>query len=141
MKITTLQAALGSAALLLTAQPTVASHSHEHMHAQFKKHLNHLHGHGHAHTHETRETHDLIDAPRSSEKVEKRGTCSLPHHDDLHFVPGAENAGFAMSPDQPCKHGSYCPIACKAGKVMAQWKPNSAYVYPESMVSVWCVTR
>lgn len=126
MKVTTLQAALGSVALMLSVQPAVATHGHSHsrVHALYRKHH---HQHMHA--------HELIDAPKSSDKVEKRGTCTLPDHDDLHYVPGAMNAGFAMSPDQECAHGSYCPIACKPGKVMAQWKPDTKYVYPESMVS------
>ncbi|KAK2071096.1 hypothetical protein P8C59_005547 [Phyllachora maydis] len=45
----------------------------------------------------------------------------------------ASNNGFAMSPDQPCVEYGYCPIACKPGKVMAQWQPHTSYKYPESM--------
>jgi hypothetical protein len=40
-----------------------------------------------------------------------------------------------MSPDEPCTTGKYCPLACVPGKVMAQWRPNTSYSYPESMVS------
>lgn len=68
--------------------------------------------------------------------VEKRGsTCSLPDHSDLVRVPGDKNGGFAMSPDQACEDGMYCPIACKPGMVMAQWKADTTYEYPDSMVS------
>lgn len=124
MKVTTLQAAIGSVALLLTAQPAGATHSHRLAHAQYSKRQ-----HGHTHHHEQL---DLIDAPKA---VEKRATCSLPDHPDLVVVPGKMNNGFAMSPDQECAHGGYCPIACVPGKVMAQWKPHTSYTYPESMVS------
>jgi hypothetical protein len=48
------------------------------------------------------------------------------------------NNGFAMSPDEPCVDGTWCPIACKPGKVMAQWKPGTTYSYPESMVRCCC---
>lgn len=31
--------------------------------------------------------------------------------------------------------GSYCPYACPAGQLMAQWDPKATkYAYPESMV-------
>lgn len=51
------------------------------------------------------------------------------------ITPNEENAGWAMSPDQPCEPGMYCPIACKPGMVMAQWDPDSSFTYPVSMVS------
>lgn len=124
MKVATLHAALGSAALLLLAQPAGATHSHHFAHSQFhaKKHAN-AQEHQHRHLTEARDG------------VQKRGTCSLPDHPDLVTIPGASNNGFAMSPDQPCTAGTYCPIACVPGKVMNQWKPNTTYTYPESMVS------
>ncbi|KAK3944774.1 hypothetical protein QBC46DRAFT_145937 [Diplogelasinospora grovesii] len=118
MKLTTLQAAIGSASLLFFAQPTIATHGHRHAHEQYGKR--------HAHSHQELE---LVEAP----KVEKRATCSLPSHPDLVPVPGGSNNGFAMSPDQSCTDGTWCPIACVSGKVMAQWEPNSSYVYPQSM--------
>jgi hypothetical protein len=124
MKVTTLQAALGSAALLLLAQPAGATHSHHFAHNQF-----HAKKHTHNHQHQQR---DVIEG---RDDVQKRGTCSLPDHPDLVKIPGAMNNGFAMSPDQPCTAGKHCPIACVPGKVMNQWKPNTTYTYPESMVS------
>ncbi|PHH80989.1 hypothetical protein CDD82_1408 [Ophiocordyceps australis] len=63
------------------------------------------------------------------------GVCRFPT-DDANLVaitPHAENCGWAMSPDQQCKPGSYCPFACKPGMVMAQWDPESSYTYPASM--------
>ncbi|KAL5615390.1 uncharacterized protein BROUX77_001227 [Berkeleyomyces rouxiae] len=69
------------------------------------------------------------------DKVAKRSNtkCKLPSDGGLYKVPGASNAGFAMSPDQECTAGNYCPIACPPGQVMAQWDPDSSYVYPQSM--------
>jgi len=125
MKVTTLQAALGSAALLLSAHPAGATHSH---------HLAHNHYHAKKHTHTHQHQHQNRDLVEGGDAVQKRGTCSLPSHPDLVHVPGAMNNGFAMSPDEPCEHGKYCPIACVPGKVMNQWKPNTTYTYPESMV-------
>ena len=45
-------------------------------------------------------------------------TCSLPSDADI--VPVGAN-GWAMSPDEPCIPGKYCPYACPPGKVMNQW--------------------
>lgn len=100
----------------------------------------HRHGHRrHAHSHFSRHAQlsakiEQLNVERAG--VEKRGsTCSLPDHSDLVRVPGDKNGGFAMSPDQACEDGMYCPIACKPGMVMAQWKVDTTYEYPDSMVS------
>lgn len=69
--------------------------------------------------------------------IEKRGgQCQFPTDAGLVAVtPKAMNAGWAMSPDQPCMPDSYCPYACPPGQVMAQWDPKAtAYTYPASMV-------
>lgn len=65
----------------------------------------------------------------------KRGECQFPMDKGLVAVtPEAQNAGWAMSPDQPCKPGMYCPYACPPGQLMAQWDPKAtSYSYPESM--------
>lgn len=68
--------------------------------------------------------------------VEKRETtCKFPSDKGLVSVtPKKDNAGWALSPDQKCTAGSYCPYACPAGKLMAQWdKSATTYSYPESM--------
>lgn len=67
----------------------------------------------------------------------KRGECQFPTNKGLVSVtPDAQNAGWAMSPDQPCKPGMYCPYACPPGQLMAQWDPKAtSYSYPASMVS------
>ncbi|RKF74960.1 hypothetical protein GcM1_236014 [Golovinomyces cichoracearum] len=61
--------------------------------------------------------------------------CEFPSDAGLVAVtPKARNAGWAMSPDEQCSPGSYCPYACPSGKVMAQWNPEAkAYTYPQSM--------
>ncbi|PGH11027.1 hypothetical protein AJ80_07303 [Polytolypa hystricis UAMH7299] len=63
------------------------------------------------------------------------GQCEFPSDAGLVAVtPNEQNAGWAMSPDQPCKPGNYCPYACPAGEVMAQWDPDAtSYTYPASM--------
>ncbi|CAK7225917.1 hypothetical protein SBRCBS47491_006050 [Sporothrix bragantina] len=65
--------------------------------------------------------------------ISKRAVCKLPNDPDLYAVPGASNGGWAMAPDVQCTAGSWCPIACVSGKVMAQWKPGTTYTYPQSM--------
>ncbi|KAK4165209.1 hypothetical protein QBC43DRAFT_288100 [Cladorrhinum sp. PSN259] len=117
---TTLQAALGSASLLFSTQPVLADrgHSaHRHAHQQHAKKAIHSHP---------------ADAPIGQIKPRKVA-CQLPEDPDLVHVPGDVNNGFAMSPDEPCEDGKWCPLACKSGKVMAQWKPGTGYSYPDSM--------
>lgn len=71
-------------------------------------------------------------------ELKKRGTCTFPTDAGLVAVtPGSANAGWAMSPDQTCTPGSYCPYACPPGQVSMQWDPKAtSYSYPESMVSL-----
>ena len=69
--------------------------------------------------------------------VEKRGgQCQFPTDAGLVAVtPNDSNGGWAMSPDQCCEPGNYCPFACPPGQVMAQWDPDAtSYEYPMSMV-------
>ncbi|KAJ5872877.1 uncharacterized protein N7529_005230 [Penicillium soppii] len=83
------------------------------------------HGHGHSRHHETREV-----------VLEKKGgQCQFPTDAGLVAVtPNEENAGWAMSPNQPCKPGNYCPYACPPGEVSMQWDPKAtSYSYPMSM--------
>lgn len=126
MKLTTtLQAVIGSASFLFAAQPALAGHvhgGHRHAHERYARRQNH-------HSHMAGE---VIGASRIAAR---KAPCSLPDDPDLVRVPGDVNNGFAMSPDEPCEDGKWCPIACRSGKVMAQWKPHTKYTYPESMVS------
>jgi hypothetical protein len=34
-------------------------------------------------------------------------------------TPDQENAGWAMSPNQPCLPGNYCPFACPSGTFLS----------------------
>lgn len=72
----------------------------------------------------------------SAAPLAKRGsnTCSFPTNEGLVAVtPKSQNGGWAMSPDQQCTPGNYCPYACPPGKVMAQWDPSAtSYTYPQS---------
>ncbi|KAL4984824.1 hypothetical protein BDW68DRAFT_166258 [Aspergillus falconensis] len=66
----------------------------------------------------------------------KRGSsCTFPTDAGLVAVtPSEMNAGWAMSPDQSCEPGNYCPYACPPGQVSMQWDPDAtSYSYPMSM--------
>lgn len=87
------------------------------------------HGHGHSHGHGHRG--HSVDAP-----LEKRGgSCQFPSDAGLVAVtPDLLNGGWAMSPDQKCTPGNYCPYACPPGQVSMQWDPDAtSYSYPKSM--------
>lgn len=66
--------------------------------------------------------------------TKRSNTCSFPSSDGLVLItPNSKNAGWAMSPDQQCTAGSYCPYACPPGQLMMQWdKSATSYTYPES---------
>lgn len=143
MKTTTIQAAIGSAALLLSAQPCFATAQHRHHHLHLEK------KHGHVHFHDQLEgslRRDLqssynpnYEARNSSALVSRDGKkkCQFPEGKGLFAVtPSKMNGGWAMAPDQECVSGTWCPIACPSGQVMAQWKPGTTYSYPESTVSI-----
>ncbi|ODQ65724.1 hypothetical protein NADFUDRAFT_82704 [Nadsonia fulvescens var. elongata DSM 6958] len=70
------------------------------------------------------------------EQQKKRSskTCDFPTDAGLVSVtPNELNAGWAMSPDQPCTAGSWCPYACPPGQVSLQWDPKvTSYEYPGS---------
>ncbi|THD00443.1 hypothetical protein EYZ11_000007 [Aspergillus tanneri] len=89
------------------------------------------HGHLHNLRHHHSATETEIDTP-----LEKRGgSCEFPSDAGLvSITPKMMNGGWAMSPDQPCKPGSYCPYACPPGQVSMQWDPKAtSYSYPMSM--------
>ena len=127
MKLESLQAALGSAILLLNARRCSAEvHRHHHSHPR--------HSHLHEHFHSLRE----VGNEHGELTVGKRAGagCTPPTDGDIVLVtPGAANKGWAMSPDQVCASDMYCPFACPPGKVMAQWQPDSYYTVGLSMVS------
>jgi len=131
-----------SAVLLVAASVVNAKHGlHEHLEVLHKRH--HAHHEWARSTAESGEQGIEIRAPTAetatpeTADVEKRGgQCVFPTNAGLVAVaPGEENAGWAMSPDQPCKPGNYCPYACPPGEVSMQWDPSAtSYTYPESMV-------
>ncbi|KAJ5624832.1 hypothetical protein N7510_001141 [Penicillium lagena] len=105
----------GAAALVaLIAGAEAAQHGHHH----------------HQHHHEVRSVPEV-----GTTLVKKSGQCQFPTDAGLVAItPSEENAGWAMSPNQPCTPGSYCPYACPAGQVSMQWDPEAtSYTYPLSM--------
>jgi hypothetical protein len=131
MKLLDIQAAIGTAILLLCL-PCDAKHTHQ---------LTHLGGKRHDHRH----LHKTIQASPRAEGTEnelgtRSGQCAFPGGDGMVAVtPGSQNAGWAMSPDQPCTPGMYCPYACEPGMVSMQWDPAAtSYTYPLNMVC--CLT-
>lgn len=121
-----------ASALLLIAAPTVgATHSHGHLDTLFKRH--HLHREQHRSVPETSESGIALRSPTQSGG--DSGQCLFPKDAGLVAVtPHEENAGWAMSPNQPCEPDHYCPYACPPGQVMMQWDPSAtSYAYPKSM--------
>lgn len=121
-----------SAVLLFTTSIVEAKHSHGHLHALFGRHQSHREQH--------RSTPKAGKSGVALSSPNKRGgkgdQCQFPYDAGLVPVtPHEENAGWAMSPDQPCLPGSYCPYACPPGQVSMQWDPTATYTYPASMVS------
>ncbi|PGG97581.1 hypothetical protein AJ79_09144 [Helicocarpus griseus UAMH5409] len=119
MKAPAIASMAATSAILLAS---VADAGHSHGHVPIKHH--HMHRH--------------LDSSASdaANKVERRGgKCAFPT--DCGLVPittDKMNAGWAMSPDQPCEPGNYCPYACPPGQVSAQWDPKAtSYSYPISM--------
>ncbi|TVY39543.1 Uncharacterized protein LSUB1_G004866 [Lachnellula subtilissima] len=123
MKLLDIQKAIGAAVLLLSV-PCDAKHGHG---------LSHLGGLRTRHNHQHKR-HASPNVESIEDGLEKRGTCQFPTNAGMVSVPGASNGGWAMSPDQSCTPGNYCPYACPPGKVMAQWdKSATSYTYPLSM--------
>jgi Beta-glucosidase (SUN family) len=130
----------GASALLLFAVSIVeAKHNHGHLDVVYKRHR--LHRDQHRSIPEAGESGIALRSPKSGGNG---GQCQFPKDAGLVAVtPHAENAGWAMSPDQPCVPDSYCPYACPPGQVMMQWDPSAtSYSYPQSMVSeVPCIPK
>ncbi|KAI1130476.1 beta-glucosidase-domain-containing protein [Nemania abortiva] len=141
MKIATLQAAIGSAILLLATEPCYASSEHQHHHVHRQLHHQHHHHLHHASKRDSFSPSNATVNPRyeshRSDKLQARGgggaKCEFPTSKGLFAVtPDSLNGGWALAPDQDCVDGTWCPIACPSGQVMAQWKPGTTYTYPES---------
>ena len=125
-----MSAAVAAMMLLLSIPSANAKHGVAHQVLE-RRHAQHHHKKFHSSKAEER---GLAEA----EVIEKRtGQCQFPTNAGLVAVtPGSQNAGWAMSPDQSCTSGMYCPYACPPGQLMAQWDPSAtSYTYPQSMVS------
>lgn len=110
--------ALSCCAAALVSIVTTTVHAAQHGHVHRQRH----------HTHSVAEIGSLIE--------ERGGQCQFPTDAGLVAVtPTEQNAGWAMSPNQPCLPGNYCPYACPPGQVSMQWDPKAtSYTYPLSMV-------
>ena len=126
-----------SALLALAAAASASKHdsSHEHLHALQKKH--HAHRDVHKSAMERGEGVELRSITPESDMEKRGGQCAFPTNAGLVAVtPDQQNGGWAMSPNQPCLPGNYCPYACPPGQVSMQWDPSAtSYTYPKSMVS------
>jgi Beta-glucosidase (SUN family) len=77
-----------------------------------------------------RDRRALITNSKLDAGLQKRGTCAFPKNAGLVAITlDQQNGGWAMSPDQPCESGMYCPYACPSGSEMYQWDPSvTSYV-------------
>jgi hypothetical protein len=138
--------ASASAMLLMTAALVNAKHGvHDHLDIIHKRHRVTRQVEARSSAEEGEMGIELRSIPETSAPalIERGGQCAFPTDAGLVAVtPGEQNAGWAMSPDQPCKPGNYCPYACPAGQVMMQWDPSAtSYSYPKSMVCFFGCTR
>ena len=126
-----------SALLLLAISIVDAKDLHSHLEVLHKKHR--AHRNLFTSTAETGENGVQLRSVAPEMSIERRGgQCQFPTNAGLVAVaPNEQNAGWAMSPDQPCLPGNYCPYACPPGQVSMQWDPSAtSYSYPKSMVSI-----
>lgn len=114
--------------LLLSALCEGSKHGLSHLVALERKHQHHRRLHISAREEERNTT------PQA--ELKKRGQCDFPTDAGLVAVsPDQQNGGWAMSPDQSCTAGNYCPYACPPGQLAMQWNPDAtSYNYPLSMV-------
>ncbi|KAI4106230.1 MAG: hypothetical protein L6R37_002317 [Teloschistes peruensis] len=119
-----------SIALAVTSIASTVSAKHGDAHLRALEHR-HLHHKGRAISAIERGSTPLLEEPQ----LEKRtGQCQFPDDAGLVSIPGSSNGGWAMSPDQCCEPGGYCPYACPPGQISMQWDPKAtSYSYPQSM--------
>ncbi|KAJ9601923.1 hypothetical protein H2200_013593 [Cladophialophora chaetospira] len=130
-----------SALLILLASVASAKHSgiHEHLDVLHKRHRASREVAARSTVEDGEQGVEIRAVPEtttSNQSLEKRGgQCAFPSDTGLVSVtPGEQNGGWAMSPNQPCTPGSYCPYACPPGQVSMQWDPSAtSYSYPKSM--------
>ena len=121
------------ATLVLQISVICAKHGRSHLNALEYRHKHHRELR--ASLAETRNVLETREEVREAEMEKRGGQCQFPSDAGLVAVtPNDQNGGWAMSPDQCCEPGNYCPYACPPGQVMAQWDPQAtAYTYPMSM--------
>ncbi|SCU84997.1 LAMI_0C09736g1_1 [Lachancea mirantina] len=75
-----------------------------------------------------------VHGTRVAHLFRRSGTCQFPDYEGMVAVQsGGQNGGWALSSDQQCSYGSWCPYACQPGQLMAQWDSSStSYSYPQS---------
>lgn len=132
MKFIDLQAVV---TVVFALQSSVACAKHAGVHYNA---VRRLHRH-HSSTHISRAERGYGIELRELEVEKRTNKCEFPKDAGLVPVsPNDANGGWAMSPDQCCEPGNYCPYACPPGQVMAQWDPDATtYSYPQSMVCVF----
>lgn len=88
-----------------------------------------LHNHEHA-----KKAGKTVQGKPVSHLFRRSGTCAFPNYDGMVAVQSSgQNGGWAMSWDQPCLYGSWCPYACAPGQLSGQWDPEAtSYTYPQS---------
>ena len=124
MKLKLLSSTVG-VVLLLQGSTVSAKHSHN---VLDRRHRNHV---------RESKKHVENELDLRTTNIEARGgQCQFPTDAGLVAItPDQQNAGWAMSPNQPCLPNNYCPYACPSGQMMAQWNPQAtSYEYPQSMV-------
>ena len=117
-----------NAILALHLSVACAKHGNVHLNALERRHRHSRNLHS-----STAETGPAVEL-RDLDIGKRSGQCQFPADAGLVAVtPNDSNGGWAMSPDQCCEPGHYCPYACPAGQVMAQWDPDAtSYTYPMS---------
>lgn len=125
------------ALLALHASIAHAKHSNAHLNV-----LEHQHGHHRSVQTSEAEIGSGLESGGQETEIEKRGgQCQFPTNAGLVAVtPDQKNAGWAMSSDQLCTPGSYCPFACPPGQLTAQWDPEVTN-YSPVLSMVWCHFR
>lgn len=119
-----------------SASTIAAKHGDAHLRGLEHRHLHHK---GRAiSASENEYTNDMQEGA-----IKKRtGQCQFPEDAGLVPVAGSSNGGWAMSPDQCCEPGGYCPYACPPGQLSMQWDPKAtSYIYPQSMVSLFILSE
>lgn len=121
-----IQAVVGTAIVLL-ALPCSAKHSHGRLRRDLIARRN---------AHMSQRAAPQTDSNDASAAQKRSTQCAFPTNAGLVPVtPTSSNAGWAMSPDQSCTPGSWCPYACPPGQVGTNWNPKAtSYSYPDSMV-------